>query len=782
MEIRVDTARKVKELGNLFGIFFEDINHAADGGLYAELVQNGSFEFCHLDNKRYHHLTAWDISGCIPAIRTGSPAFHQNPHYLQVMVKPGQQAVIRNNGFAGMGVKAGDEYVFSCYARTHECFAGEMAVDLCGTRVAIPVPGREWTRITAKITVGSDTNAPPEPIRQESGNTNCLTILINGDGFADFDMVSLMPKDAIFGCLRKDIAESLKALKPKFMRFPGGCLVADGALDAHARNSMYRWKNTIGPREERPSRRNNWGYNQTLGLGFYEYFMLSEYLGAAPVPVVSAGNWGAIRVPDDELQDYIDDALDLIEFANGGTDTPWGAKRAALGHAASFNLQYIAIGNEEVGETFFTLYPRFHEAIRKCYPEIKIINSASPFAAGTEYERGWASARTHGSDYIDEHYYMAPEWFIANMGRYDSYDPAAPKVFLGEYASWGNKWRNALVEGAYMTHLERAPAVGMACYAPLLCHADYVNWRPDLIWFNSHQVCPTANYHVQKLFMNHQGDYTLHTEDEGIVVSAEASVDHNIGGNIILDAKKGHVQAQNVRVTCLDTGQVSHLGDFTAETDRPVPMGSIHSRHYSIEMTAIKTRIDPDDETLGAPSFRVMFGHACDENTFSWELGGWANGDSMARQLVNGAGSDWHHAMFSVAVGKNYELKLLVEGRMISTYIGGRLMNRIEATLPVMRPLYYTASIEEGSGDIIIKAVNLQESAMDCVIKLSDKSDFKGTLHQLAGHAPDDENDFANPNKITPTESPVRIISGELNASFPGRSISVLRLQKLNAK
>ena len=255
------------------------------------------------------------------------------------------------------------------------------------------------------------------------------------------------------------------------MRFPGGCLVHDGSLNPEDRNSMYRWKNTIGPVEERPARRNSWGYNQSLGLGFFEYFQFCEDIGAKPLPVLPGGYDPHHQriVPLNELQPWIQDALDLIEFANGTPEAEWGGIRARMGHEAPFGLEYIGIGNEEVGDAFFERYPFFHRAVREKYPEIKIIGTAGPFSAGSEYEKGWKCAKEYGSDLVDEHYYHTPEWFLANHHRYDNFRAQDPKVFLGEYASWGNTWYNALAEASFMLGLERnAKAVGLACYAPML--------------------------------------------------------------------------------------------------------------------------------------------------------------------------------------------------------------------------------------------------------------------------------------------------------------------------
>ena len=307
----------------------------------------------------------------------------------------------------------------------------------------------------------------------------------------DVDMVSLFPEETFRGRkngLRKDIAELLEEMHPKFMRFPGVCLMHIGSLDPKDRSSIYRWKNTVGLVEKRPSRRNSWNYNQSMGLGYYEYFQFCEDIGAEPLPVIAAGyDPHFLRaVPMEQIQEWIDEALDLIEFANGGTETAWGALRAEMGHPEIFGLKYLGIGNEEIGEEYYERYEVMQKAIKEQHPEIQVIASAGPWCSGSEFTKGWNMARDTESGFVEEHYYQCPEWFLANMDHYENYPAEGPKAFLGEYASRGDTWKNALVEAAYMINMEKAPGVGLACYAPMLSNVDYENWHPDLIYFNSH--------------------------------------------------------------------------------------------------------------------------------------------------------------------------------------------------------------------------------------------------------------------------------------------------------
>ena len=514
MRIVVETKNKREPLGDLYGIFFEDLNHAADGGLYAELVQNRSFEFDPVDNKAYDSLTAWEVieqdGRAAARVLTGGAVSGKNPHYLALDVQEeGSNVGIWNKGFnAGMPFRKGEQYFFTCYGKREQDLEKAVKVSLRSADGTVYAEqklyfGLSWEKYELSFT------AP------ETDYSGRLAITVEGRGKVYLDFVSLFPADTFRGRkggLRRDLAEMLEALHPRFMRFPGGCLVHDGALDGEARDAQYRWKNSVGLPEERPAKRNNWNYNQTLGLGYLEYFQFCEDIGAEPLPVLPAGYdpHHKRHAPLDRLKPFVDDVLDLIEFANGGTDTPWGKRRAQLGHPEPFGLKYVGIGNEEVGAEFFERSDVIQAEVRKKYPEIKLINTAGPFAAGGEFERGWENARKVKSDLVDEHYYMAPEWFVANHHRYDGYDRKGPKVFLGEYATWGNTWYNALVEASYMVGMERnAAVVGLACYAPLLANVDYVNWKPDLIWFDNHRVFGSANYYVQKLFMNFQGTRRL---------------------------------------------------------------------------------------------------------------------------------------------------------------------------------------------------------------------------------------------------------------------------------
>jgi len=505
---------------DLFGIFFEDISYAADGGLYAELVQNRSFEYTPADRQGWHSLTGWEYVtegfgyGKI-SVETTAPLHSNNPHYLDLtMEEPGQKGIgVSNSGYDGIYVKVGERYNFSFFARLLSDSAIPVSVSLQGAKgeiygeASIEVGGKEWKKYMAVITAGQTDTAAR------------LVILAKRKGRLAMDVISLFPENTFKrrpNGLRADLAQKIADLHPKFMRFPGGCLVHGDGL-----GNMYRWKNTIGPVEQRVEQRDIWSYHQTTGLGYFEYFQFCEDIGAKPLPVLAAGvscqnsggTWriggtGQRGIPMDEMKDYIQEVLDLVEYANGPVTSAWGAKRAEAGHPAPFNLQYVGIGNEDKQtDAFRDRFRMIYEVVKAKHPEITVVGTVGPFPDGEDYELGWKLAGELGIPVVDEHYYQKPEWFLSNNRRYDGYDRSKSKVYVGEYASWGNTLFNALAEAAYMTGLERnGDVVRMASYAPLLANLRHTSWNPDLIYFTNTSVAPTVNYYVQQLFAVNAGD------------------------------------------------------------------------------------------------------------------------------------------------------------------------------------------------------------------------------------------------------------------------------------
>ncbi|MGA1976292.1 MAG: alpha-L-arabinofuranosidase C-terminal domain-containing protein [Bacteroidales bacterium] len=503
----------------MWGVFFEDINFAADGGLYSELVKNGSFEFS-LPLMGWKTVSRNGKGRVLPTFYT--PAKEANPHYAEVVVDaPDGWFGLINEGFRGMGIKSGLNYYFSLNARISENSNIRMKaalVDAGGSLIGeteLIGLNTGWQRIQSSI------------IASRTEQWAQLQLLFSGKGSIDIDMISLFPSDTWKGRpggLRKDLVQMIADLKPGFIRFPGGCIVEGRNIE-----NRYQWKTTIGSLEERKLIVNRWNmevkdrqtpdYFQSFGLGFYEYFQLAEDIGAEPLPVINCGmscQFNAAEVvPVTDLGQYIQDALDLIDFANSPASATWGKVRALLGHPAPFNLKYIAIGNEQWDEQYIERYREFEKVLHQQHPEIKIIAAAGPAPSGKYFDYAWSELKKLSPSIIDEHYYMDPEWFMKNAVRYDSYDRNGIRVFAGEYAAHGkgsdepesrNNWLSALAEAAFMTGLDRnAEVVNMASYAPLLAHVDAWQWRPDLIWFDNLQAIGTPNYYVQKMFSSHRG-------------------------------------------------------------------------------------------------------------------------------------------------------------------------------------------------------------------------------------------------------------------------------------
>ena len=762
------TTNKKASMSDFYGIFFEDINHAADGGLYGEMIRNRAFEFSPMDNPSYQALTAWkriEEGGASVSsfVSNKSPFSKRNPNYLILEInKAGTRAGIKNLGYnSGIAVKEDESYNFSCYAKSDKPCEITVSIDNAYgeviTEKSLNITSNEWTEYSFTLTSPVDDFSAVLAVTSKQECKFCL------------DFVSLFPvktyKNRKNG-MRNDIAEMLADLKPKFMRFPGGCLIHDGTLNSDDRNSMYRWKNTIGAVTDRPSRRNNWRYNQSLGLGYFEYFQFCEDIGAKPLPVLPAGYNPHMEqaVPLDEMQEWIDDALDLIEFANGTADTKWGKIRCDMGHAEPFNLEYLAVGNEEVGQGFWDRYDLFHKAIKEKYPQIKIINSAGPFPQGGEFERGWNNAKKNGSDLVDEHYYTSPEWMLANCHRYDNMPSDGPKVFLGEYASWGNTYYNALIEAAYMTGLENnAHAIGLVCYAPLLCNVDYINWQPDMIWFDNHRVYGSANYYVQKMFMNCTGNNLLDVKHDGFDKPITLGSD-KISGNIEIEADRCSAEFYDIKITDITTGNVKTYDNLSFSNGGKAVIDSIDSNHYKVEFTAKRT--------AGDKGFRLFFGKSDNKNLIQWFIGGWQNQDTEVNAQVNGRGSCLDHNIFSVMTGQEYKLCLEVNGRNITTYINGKTANTAIDKQPVMEELYYTASSDDNN--IYIKAVNVRDTEITSEICVEGVNGINANVTELSGNSLDDINDFDNPKKVSPKTSALTAVSNTFEYTFPPQSVETL--------
>ncbi len=499
----------------MWGLFFEDINFAADGGIYAELVKNRSFEF-------YKPLMGWkkigeEYAGQFQIVNSQN---ENNPRFLRLESLQGKELGLVNEGFRGMGVIAGENYLFSILAKQEQGTSALKIELLDSTGIVIGNSevknfSGDWKTYETKFTCSAT-----HPKAQ-------LRLTLSGKGVLEIDMVSLFPehtwKNRKNG-LRADLVQKLADLKPGFLRFPGGCIV-----EGHELETRYQWKKTVGNVDDRKLIVNRWNtefsyrnapdYFQSYGLGFYEYFLLAEDIGASPLPILNCGMACEFNsselVPLDKLDPYIQDILDLIEFANGATTTKWGKLRADMSHPAPFNLKMVGVGNEQWGTQYIDRLKIFLKVLNEKHPEIAFVGGSGPSPDGKDFDYLWTQMRELKVPLVDEHYYRSPDWFLKNAARYDSYDRKGPKIFAGEYAAHDkegkdaesrNTWKSALAEAALMTGLERnADVVYMASYAPLFGNVNAWQWRPDLIWFDNLKSAATPNYYVQKMFSTNAG-------------------------------------------------------------------------------------------------------------------------------------------------------------------------------------------------------------------------------------------------------------------------------------
>jgi alpha-L-arabinofuranosidase len=568
----------------MWGLFFEDINMGADGGVYAELVKNRSFEF-DTPLMGWKELKQEGVQGTAQIYNLGEVDM-ANRRYVRLKVASEQgRWGLLNEGFRGMGIKQGQTYNFSVMARQQEgSNPMKLTIELQNSKgekigeTTITPQGREWKKYEASFTATA-TEAKAQ-----------LALWASGKGALDLDMISLFPKDTWKGRpggLRADMIQLLADMKPGFFRFPGGCIVEGRTLD-----ERFQWKKTIGPVAERDLIVNRWNtefnhrltpdYYQSFGLGFFEYFQVAEDIGAEPLPILNCGmacqfNTGEL-VPMDQLDPYIQDALDLIEFANGPVTSEWGKKRADMGHPAPFNMKYLGVGNEQWGPQYIERFIAFEKVLKAKYPEITLVSTTGPFPEGEEFDYLDKTLREMNVELIDEHYYRPPQWFRENATRYDSYDRNGPKIFAGEYAAQSvaiaspdnkNNWETALSEAAFMTGLERnADVVVMASYAPLFAHAEGWQWTPDMIWVDNLNAHGTPNYYVQKLFSTNRGSQVVPMLSGNAPVTGQgglfaSAVRDNETGEIILKIVNTSDKVQNSETVVEGIKRLASKGKLT---------------------------------------------------------------------------------------------------------------------------------------------------------------------------------------------------------------------------
>jgi len=771
----------------MHGLFFEDINYAADGGLYAEMIQNRSFE----DREP---LFAWSevaragAQGQFTA-ESEQPLNVNNTHFLRLLVTdPGKQGYgVANSGFEGLALSEGSHYFFSAYARRR---AGDEAA------LTLLLEDEE-NRVLASAEI---TNIGPAWHKFEATMTSAasaaharLVVLATKAGILDLDMISLFPEKTFHGRrngLRADLAQALADMKPGFLRFPGGCIV-EGKDVANA----YRWKNTIGDVAERKQNWDLWQdaqsphYDQSYGLGFFEYFQFCEDIGAEPVPVLNCGMTCQARhgvpVPMDELASWVQDALDLIEFANGPETSTWGLQRARMGHPKPFGLKFLAIGNEQWQQGYFDRYNVFYHAIKAKHPGLKIISSAGPFVEDSLWRFAWDKFNTGTpADLVDEHYYVPPHWLLENSDRYAPYDRHGPKIFVGEFAGHDgnrhNNLRSALAEAAYMTGLLRnADVVAMASYAPLLARMGHAQWRPDLIWFDNTRVLLTPNYFVQALFARNRPDTVLPTVVEAPIDAPAPR------GMIGVGTWKTQAEYKDIRVVSSD-GRTLFESDFskgldgwkTSGGDWSVVKGALRQSASGEKICAITGDASWRDYTLtlrarklgGEEGFLILF-ETIDVNAPTWwNLGGWGNSEHG----LQGALPE-HHVPGSIETGRWYDIKIALHGGRVMAYLDGKLIQQAERK--PAPTLYSVAGLSQG--DMVLDVVNVSSQPQETEINLQGASALADTAQEtvLTSSSADDENSLGEPLKVAPVTRAIPVAGSKFEELFPPNSLTVIRLK-----
>lgn len=795
---------------NLYGLFFEDINFAADGGLYAEKVINRSFEFEEslAEGGRIHGYEP--INNAKLTICSEGGLNNNNPNYLELKAEA-KNSGIRNKGFLeGMSFVKGEEYRFSVYVKS-ESYKGKIKIileDHDGKSIGngyIEEVEDSWVKQEVIIKA------------EEAVEKGSLSLVLESTGTVYMDMISLFPvntyKNRENG-LRADMVKLLEDLEPSFIRFPGGCIVEGNPLD-----NAYCWKDTVGDVAQRKQNENLWigtkqyPYYQSYGIGFYEYFLLCEDLGAKAVPIVNCGMSCQARAVGqtntlaalNDLDQYIQDALDLVEFCRGDESTPWGSVRINMGHTQPFEINYLGIGNEQWGEEYFKRYEKFVEIFREKYPDIKLITSSGPLSSGDLFDYAWSEIDSHSddaikyADLVDEHYYNEPEWFLKNANRYDSYDRNGTEVFLGEYAAKSNTLKAAVSEAAYMTALERnSDIVKMAAYAPLFGNTVSSQWKPDMIWFNNSDVYGSVNYYVQKMFASNKGDYLL---DSSLVdVKGEGAT-----GRIGVGTWKTAAVFDDMKVIDNETGKVLYENDFS--TEDPNFQGSSQGFYEIIEeedgnkVYAQNNASYPTNDAImgsasyigdtswsnytytvkakklsGSEGFLIPFAVKDQKNFYHWNIGGWNNTRSVVEEALGGTKntvSDIRNV--NIQIDRWYEIKVVVNEDTITCYLDDKEMHVIK--VPEVFPVYQTVSKEEESGDIIVKLVNVQEKECNIAIRLENcHITGEATVEVLANEDYKAENSLKNPERVIPMISNIKITKNYEYVA-PANSVSIFRIK-----
>lgn len=771
--ISIETDKPTHQISPLlFGTFFEDINLSADGGLYPEMIRNRSFEDADT-------LQNWKFSSADKSIATlintdiiSIPNFSSlNPFNLKSLsVKTNSTFKLENRGYWGMNIEQGKTYKFKLAAKQTHTSAINLKVNLLNAKNEIIATGQidkllsKWEYYDLNfIALSSDTKA-------------YLEIIGNGNGEVYLDMISLLPAETWKNHgLRTDLAKAMDDLKPKFFRFPGGCWV-EGQDFKH----MNQWKQTIGNLDTRTPLWNIWGYNATNSLGYHEYLQLAEDLGAEPLFCINAGISHADIVPMDQMGQWVQDALDAIEYANGPVTSVWGAIRAKNGHPKPFNMKYLEIGNENGQEPYAERWALFSQAIKEKYPDIILIANE------------WAGSHPTNPmpAVIDEHYYNNPDWFIWNANKYDSYDRKGSKIFVGEYAVTSNtgngNLRGAIGEAAWMAGLERnSDVVIMAAYAPLYSNVQLKAWPVNLINFNSSSWYGLPSYYVQKMFATNQGTKNLPvTIKNAPVIEAP-----NANGGIGLGTWNNAAEFKDLKITAPD-GKLMYQADFSKNIDswRKNGKGVWTVENGVLKQSAIETNVTAfigdnswKDYTItlkarkitGENGFQIYFHNTNNGQRIRWDLGGYNN---TIHLMEIGVISESMQA--TIEPMRWYDIKLEISGNSVKGYLDGKLIQEVKDDKANVSSLIASSAIDELTGDVIVKVINASQNAVNTKIDLLGNQSFtgKGVATILTSASGLDENTIEQPTKVAPKSESIKFSGKTINRTFPANSLTVFRL------
>ncbi|MBE5939733.1 MAG: hypothetical protein E7266_04970 [Lachnospiraceae bacterium] len=828
----LDDSYDISEI--LYGLFLEDINHAVDGGLYAEMIKNRSFEYGSLaTNGAKHGYTVTDKSklsfDIADGAEDGTALNENNTHYAILTNTSDNYEGIYNTGYLdGMAVEEGKDYLLSVYLKSLDGYNGSVKVvikDKSGAEIAsatIDSIKNSWWKYEATLSSTATSNS----------GVSCYVMIENGS--VAVDMISLFPKDTYNGRengLRADLVEYLEALNPSFLRFPGGCVIEGKSLE-----TAYSWKDSIGNGLEFVVNGNStigdvaarkqgidiWAdlnkassnpYYVTYGVGFYEYFLLCEDLNCLGVPIVNAGmscpiqspNYTVVDVNSDEFKQYVQDALDLVEFCRGDKNTTWGAVRIAMGHEEPFDLKYVGIGNEQWQEEYFEHYELFKKAFEdaaknnpEMYGDIELILANGP-ASGDRF--GWDKVNKNGADYaglVDEHYYQTPSWFLENVHRYDKYKRDSVPVFLGEYAAKSNNWEAALAEAAYMTGIEaNADIVKMACYAPLFGNSTSVQWTPDLIWFKNNQVWGSTNYYVQKIFATNVGTTML---DADLELTSKGNI--GLSGKVGIGTWSTSATFDNLKVVSNETDEVLYEETFDEASSKSkfsINAGKFQIKNGVMKQTNTAATVNETTgdtafvgdsswsnytytleatKVSGDEGFLIPIAVTDENNFIFWNLGGWGNTVSCLQIVTDGAKSDQVSDTVletNIKTGETYKLKIIVEGNNIKCYMNKFKM--IDYTYEPSTTLFQSSSFDEETGDIIIKLVNVSnvEKILNLNISNFDNMNPIADVTQLSAKNKVISNTGANPKNIYPKDFTMDVRE-EFTYTVPKYSVTVIRI------